>query len=132
MATFKRFEEIIAWQLARELCQAIQEVARTTGLGRDFRLLNQIADSSDSIKNNIAEGHGRGGNAEFIHFLEIAHASCAETQSQLYSLLDRGYVDEQKFRAMYHLAYRTSKAIHKLIAYLQSSPIKGPRYNHRP
>ncbi|RYY63514.1 MAG: four helix bundle protein [Chitinophagaceae bacterium] len=128
MSTFKRFEDIVAWQLARQLCQEIQRIVTTTGLGRDFKLRDQIRDSSDSIKNNIAEGHGRGGNAEFVQFLEVAHASCAETQSQLYSLLDRGYVDQQEFQKLHFLAYRTSKAIYSLIVYLRQSPVRGPRF----
>jgi four helix bundle protein len=131
MATFKNFEDIIAWQLARQLCQQIETVIRETQLGRDFKLRDQISGSSNSIMNNIAEGFGRGGNKEFIQFLEFAHASCAETRSQLYSILDRQYIDQTKFYVLHQLARRTGKAIRSLIDYLLDSPFKGPRFHRK-
>jgi four helix bundle protein len=131
MATFKRFEDIIAWQLARQLCREITRLTRETGLARDFRLRDQICASSNSIMNNIAEGFGRSGNAEFAHFLHIAHASCSETHSQAYTLLDRGYITQDEFYILNRLSERTSKAIYKLIVYLQQDSRRGVRYKPR-
>ncbi|TCZ72803.1 four helix bundle protein [Flaviaesturariibacter aridisoli] len=128
MPTFKRFEEIIAWQLARELCKEIYRISQETGLCRDFKLRDQINASSGSIMDNIAEGHGRGGNKEFIQFLEVAHASGAETQSQLYRLLDKDYIQKDEFDRLYQLAGRAKKAIIELIKYLSGSDLRGPRF----
>lgn len=96
MATFKTFEEIIAWQKARVLCAEINSISTTTALEKDYKLKDQINSSSGSTMDNIAEGFGRGGNAEFIQFLEITHASACECQSQLYRVLDRKYISEEK------------------------------------
>ncbi|GAA4319617.1 four helix bundle protein [Flaviaesturariibacter amylovorans] len=131
MATFKRFEEIIAWQLAHQLCREIGRIARETGLAKDYKLREQVCDSSNSIMNNIAEGFGRTGNREFIGFLHIAHASCSETQSQLYTLHDRKYITPEEFDVLNLLAHRTSKAIYSLIGYLERSEIRGLRYRSR-
>jgi hypothetical protein len=49
MATFKRFKEIVTWQLARQLAQEIERIARETGLAKDLRLRNQICDSSNPV-----------------------------------------------------------------------------------
>jgi hypothetical protein len=49
MATFKRFEEIVAWQLARQLAQEIERIARKMGLAKDLRLRNHICDSSNPV-----------------------------------------------------------------------------------
>jgi four helix bundle protein len=92
MATFKRFEEIVAWQMARQLAQEIERIARETGLAKDLRLRNQICDSSNPVLNNIAEGFGREGKVEFTNFLHIAHASCAVTQSQVQTFLVRQHI----------------------------------------
>ncbi|RYY66924.1 MAG: four helix bundle protein [Chitinophagaceae bacterium] len=131
MPTFKHFEEIIAWQLARELSIEVHRIATETRLARDFKLRDQICDSSESIGSNIAEGFGRSGNAEFVHFLLIARASCTETQSHLYAVLDRQYINQAEFARINHLAERTGKAIFKLIDYLQNSGIKGVRFRKR-
>ena len=128
MSTFKRFEEVIAWQLARELCKEIYRICKQTGLSKDYKLRDQIDASSGSIMDNIAEGHGRGGNKEFIQFLEVAHASGAETQSQLYRLLDREYILQDEFNRLYQLTGRAKKAIIELIKYLSSSDLRGPRF----
>jgi four helix bundle protein len=131
MPTFHRLEEIEAWQLARALCQRIITISKETGLARDFKLRDQIRASSRSIMDNIAEGFGRGGNAEFVQFLEVAHGSAAETQSQLYQLLDCEYINDVVFNELYIHADHTSGKILKLIQYLNSSPIRGPRFNKK-
>ncbi|GAB4093191.1 four helix bundle protein [Flaviaesturariibacter terrae] len=128
MPTFKRFEDIIAWQLARELCKEIRRISLESDLSRDFKLRDQVNASSGSIMDNIAEGHGRGGNKEFIQFLEFAHASGAETQSQLYRILDRDYVTQDEFDRLYRLCGRAKAAILNLINYLKGSNFRGPRF----
>lgn len=88
MATFNKFEDIIAWQKARELCKFIKFYADKDLFARDFKLVSQIRSSSGSAMDNIAEGFERGGNKEFIQFLFIAKGSVGETRSQLYRALD--------------------------------------------
>jgi four helix bundle protein len=39
--------------------------------------------SAVSILSNIAEGYGRKGTGEYIHFLKVAHASSTELETQL-------------------------------------------------
>ena len=73
MASFTKFEEIGAWQKARLLCNSIHQIIVNTDLIKDYKLKDQINGSSGSIMDNIAEGFGRGGNAEFIQFLGISH-----------------------------------------------------------
>lgn len=94
MATINCFEDIKAWQKARILCKEIFELISSTDLSKDYKLKDQINGSSGSAMDNIAEGFGRGGNPEFIQFLEIAHASACECQSQLYRVKDRNYINE--------------------------------------
>lgn len=83
MSTFQRFEEIEAWQKARELTKAIYALSNDSQFARDFGLRDQIRRASVSIMSNIAEGFGRGGNKEFIQFLSTAKGSTSEVQAQL-------------------------------------------------
>lgn len=72
MPTIQRFEGIRAWQKARILNNAIFEIMRDSDLAKDYKLKDQINGSCGSIMDNISEGFGRGGNLEFIQFMEIA------------------------------------------------------------
>jgi len=65
MATIERFDDIKAWQLARELCKQINGYMLYAIFSKDFRLIGQIKGSSGSVMDNIAEGFERGGNKEF-------------------------------------------------------------------
>ena len=83
MATFKNFEEIVAWQKARILTKRVYQVTADGKFSRDFGLSDQIRRASVSIMANIAEGLERRTNKDFANFLVIAHGSAAEVQSHL-------------------------------------------------
>ena len=78
MATFQRFEEIEAWQRARELTKKIYRITREGPFARDFGLRDQIRDASVSMMSNIAEGFERSGTGEFTQFLAIAKGSAGD------------------------------------------------------
>lgn len=86
-----KFEDLIAWQKARELTRKIYQISRTGEFAKDFCLSSQIQSAAVSIMSNIAEGFERGGLGEFHQFLSTAKASCAEFRSQLYVALDVGH-----------------------------------------
>ncbi len=128
MATFNRFEDILAWQKARVLCKLIKGYTMKGLFSSDFKLISQITGSSGSAMDNIAEGFERGGNKEFIQFLYISKGSAGETRSQLYRALDNGYITEEEFQKAYDLAEEISKLIAGLIKHLKDSDIKGDKY----
>lgn len=131
MSTFKSFEDIQVWQKARILCCKINTIIITTELAKDYKLKDQINGSSGSIMDNIAEGFGRGGNLEFVQFLEISHGSACECQSQLYRILDRQYINKETFDQLYLLCSEIRKMIIGLIHYIQKATIKGPKFKNR-
>ncbi|MFA6161394.1 MAG: four helix bundle protein [Patescibacteria group bacterium] len=104
----ERFEDIVAWQLSREL---VGRVYRTMRDCRDYSFRDQLQRAVLSIMNNIAEGFDRGGNKEFIYFLKIAKGSCAEVRSMLYVGLDQRYLNEENFDQMFSLTVRISQII---------------------
>ena len=103
MATFKRFEDIIAWQKGRLVFKLLIINIENTTLKNDFALRNQMERSCGSIMDNIAEGFGRMGNGEFVHFLTISIGSARELQSQLYSCLDKKHFTQLMFEELYNL-----------------------------
>lgn len=120
MATFYRFEDIIAWQKARILCQIIKPLTERESFSRDFKLKDQILSSFGSVMDNIAEGYERQTNKEFIYFLFVSKGSCGEVRSQAYRALDYKYITQQKFEDIYTRALEISKILHGLIERLQN------------
>jgi len=107
----EEFEDLIAWQKARELTRAIYEVTRQGAFAKDYGLSGQIQRAAVSIMSNIAEGFERGNPREFHQFLSVAKASCAEVRSQLYVALDAGYLVDESCQTLMALAKETGKII---------------------
>jgi len=127
MATIRRFEEIDAWKVARELCLKIGTIIDEGSFQKSYRLIAQVESSSGSIMDNIAEGFERGTRAEFIQFLGYSKGSCGEFRSQLHRASDRKYLNQKQFDELYSLAVRISAMLQKLIEYLQKTEVKGVR-----
>ncbi len=127
MATIKRFEDIEAWKLAREMCGKLGALVDEGAFKKSFRLISQVESSSGSVMDNIAEGFERGTKGEFIQFLGYSKGSCGEFRSQLYRALDRKYLTKPQFDELYMMAVRISAMLQKLIEYLQKTDIAGTR-----
>ena len=108
MATFKRFEDIQAWQKARQVTRLIYGVSSEDRFAKDYALRGQIQRASVSIMANIAEGFGRHSDKEFANFLNIAHGSASEVQSHLYIAADLKYIDQATFETLYELITHVS------------------------
>lgn len=70
MSRVKNFEELQAWQKARELAGYIYILSRKEDFYRDWALCNQIRGAAGSVMHNIAEGFEAGYDAEFARFLK--------------------------------------------------------------
>lgn len=117
----ERFEDIRAWQVARELANMVYDVTNEGTFARDFGLRDQIRDAAGSVMHNIAEGFEAGTDAEFARFLVIARRSASEVQSELYLALDRKYLTPEMFQQIYDKATETKKLINAFIGYLRQS-----------
>jgi four helix bundle protein len=116
----ERFEDIGAWQLAREPTRKVYDLTKKAEFARDFGLKGQIQDAAGSSMHNIAEGFDSETNSEFVRFLRYAKRSCTEVQSELYVALDQQYITDAEFQDVYDHAGRTRAAIRDFIKYLVS------------
>jgi four helix bundle protein len=110
--TVQKFEDIKAWQKAREMTLCIYLTFKNN---KDFRFRDQIQSASVSIMNNIAEGFERRSRKDFSHFLYIAKASCAEVKSMLYLSIDLKYVSKEEFDKISSLSIEISKMLSSFI-----------------
>lgn len=108
MSTFESFEEMAAWQEARELTRLVHAVTSRGGFARDSALVDRLRRASVSVMSNIAEGFEPGSRKEFAQFRPAARGSPGEVRAQLCVALDQGYIDEQTFRRLGELTNETS------------------------
>lgn len=131
MAKIEKFEDLEIWNLSREICRDIEILFETTSLGKRFSLKDQMDRSSGSIMDNIAEGFERNGNREFINFLSFSKGSCGELKSQLYRALDKNIITNEEFQATAVKIELVKNKIGAFMKYLNSSEIKGLKFNNK-
>jgi four helix bundle protein len=128
MSKIERFEDIVAWQKARELTKSVYTQTKGNQFAKDFGLKDQIQRASVSIMGNVAEGFDRGGDKEFIQFLSISKGSCGEVKSHLYVALDQQYVTPAQFTNLYNSADEVGRLLSGFMAYLRQSDLKGRKF----
>jgi four helix bundle protein len=121
MGKIERFEDIQAWQKARELNKEINKIIKKPLFSRDFFLRDQIRRASGSIMANIAEGFGRRTRKEMSNFLNMAHGSAAEVHCHLYAALDMEYITQEEFKRLYETVETISRMIQGFMNYLNKS-----------
>jgi len=121
MAKIERFEDIKAWQEARNLVKEVYRVCSVKEFKNDYSLVDQIRRAAISIMANIAEGFSRQTNKEFIQFLFIAKSSATEAQSHLYVALDQGYLNQKEFNDLYKSLDKIQRQLSNLIKYLKTT-----------
>ena len=131
MATIQRFEDIEAWQKARELAKEIYVFTSRAPFNKDYKHKDQINSAAGSAMDNIAEGFGRGSRNEFVNFLSIANGSITEVKSQLYRALDKNYITQEEFDKLYLIADNANGKTSSLINYLNTSIISGSKFKDR-
>ena len=77
------YQELQTWQQGMSLAEACYVLTRGFPKEELFGLIAQIRRASASISANIAEGWGRGGTREYVHFLRIAQGSLKELETHL-------------------------------------------------
>ncbi|MEQ8674826.1 MAG: four helix bundle protein [Aggregatilineales bacterium] len=91
------FKTLVVWQKAHQLVLDVYRASRQFPADELYGLTSQIRRSSSSIPTNIAEGCGRGSNADLRRFLQIAMGSAFELEYQILLAYDLEYLDKMLF-----------------------------------
>ncbi len=91
----KQFENLKAWQKAKDLTVKIYKSVESYPKHETFALSNQTTRASVSIAANIAEGSSRKSLKDFGRFLEIALGSAYELETLLIIAFELRYFDDK-------------------------------------
>ncbi len=117
----RRFRDVIAWQLARELRRELRTIWQLPSVASDFKLTNQLRDAARSVTANIAEGF-RCSHAEFARYLQISYRSLEEIEDRLIEVVDDKLVSSDETEKAFNLKKRTSIGVSRLRSYLLATP----------
>jgi len=115
------FRKLRVWQDAVELVIEIYRITRQFPADEKFNLISQLNRAAVSVPSNISEGAGRGGNGEFVQFLNYASGSCSEVFTQLLIANRLGYLSNELFETTDMRLNSIHRMIHKLIGNLKST-----------
>ena len=117
----KDFRTLEVWKKSHELSLAIYR--ETRGFPREelFGLTSQIRRASTSISANIAEGCGRGSDADFARFLQIAFGSASELDSHLLLSRELEFLNEKEYQQIYERILEIRRMLSSLIRRVNST-----------
>ena len=103
-----------------DLVELCYQVASTFPRDEVYGLTSQLRRAAVSIPANIAEGHGREGLGEYIHFLGIAQGSLRETETHLLIAARLVLVDKQKIDEVLKLSDEVGRMLGGLMRSLKT------------
>ena len=133
MQPAQNLDELVVWQLASELSDLCDALARAPRAAANGNFSEQLRASSDSVPANVAEGFGRYQPKENAQFVRVAKGSLLEARSWLLQGKRRSYWPEADYDRAWRLSCRTLKALLRYLQYLDSchgqlpESIAGPR-----
>ena len=115
------FENLEVWRKAIEFADFIYDATRRFPDDERYGLRSQMRRSAVSVSSNLAEGSGRGSNAEFSRFVGIGYGSLMECISQSHVARRQRFLTEEAFKGSYDRAERLARMLSGLRSSLQRS-----------
>jgi four helix bundle protein len=116
MQDFRRLE---VWQCAHELTLGVYRSTKLFPADERFGLTSQMRRACSSIEANLAEGCGRGTDADFSRFVQIAMGSASEVECHLLLARDLGYLDETVHQSLEQQIQRVKRMLTALLKSLR-------------
>jgi four helix bundle protein len=112
---------------ADELVLRVYAITATFPPDERFGLCAQIRRAAVSVATNIVEGCARRTTRDYLHFVNIATGSAAETAYLLDLSARLGFLGAEVYREIEPKYSRLISGLKKLIASLEARPSTGPK-----
>jgi four helix bundle protein len=112
------FEKLEVWHKAIAFADLVYDSTGGFPTDERFGLTNQMRRAAVSVSSNVAEGAARSSSNEYARFVELAAGSLFEVVSQGMIARRRGFLSEEKYRAIYDAAEEQSRMLSGLRASL--------------
>ncbi|MGB2984644.1 MAG: four helix bundle protein [Phycisphaerae bacterium] len=120
-SAIKSFRDLIAWQKAIEFCKQVYAVSTAFPDSERFGLTSQIRRAVVSIPSNIAEGYGRRRTKDYLRFLDVAHGSLCEVETQLVLSSELGFTNPSSVGTCMELVHEVDRILNALVQAVRQS-----------
>ncbi len=111
------FRELKVWERSHRLTLTVYGATATFPREELYGLTSQIRRSCAAVPTNIAEGCGRGSNADLARFLQIALGSASELEYHLLLARDLSFLEEPEHE---RLTRETTEIKRMLTSFIKS------------
>jgi len=111
------FKQLKVWQRAMDLTEEIYRLVKFLPREETYALSDQLRRAAVSVPSNIAEGHGRNSDKEFVKFLSIARGSLLEVETQLLICNRLALIPETQTGKAQSFITEIGKMLNALISY---------------
>ncbi|MEM6330828.1 MAG: four helix bundle protein [Planctomycetota bacterium] len=91
------FRNLEVWRLAHALTLEIYGATKPFPADERYGLTSQLRRAAASVEANLAEGCGRGSDADFARFTQVAMGSASEVECHLLIARDLGLLDNNLY-----------------------------------
>jgi four helix bundle protein len=112
------YRDLEAWRVSRALANATYRLTEAFPATERYGLAAQMRRAGVSIMSNIAEGAGRGSDAQFVQLVRIARGSLRELESQRLLAEDLGLVGQPALKEIDDLLLQQGRLLHALLRWL--------------
>ncbi|CAN5364472.1 four helix bundle protein [soil metagenome] len=116
MADYRKLD---VWKMARSIVVDVYRYTEQFPQTEKFNLTSQLQRASVSIAVNIAEGAGRGYDADFLKFIRISIGSLNEVETLMLLSIDLGFATEQSHFELQEKMTQLAVKLHNFEARLQ-------------
>ena len=111
----KDFRTLTVWQKSHELALSIYKETKGFPKEEVFGLTSQMRRAASSVSANIAEGCGRGSDADLSRFLQIAFGSISELDCHLILARDLTLLNVERYDKIYSQVIEVRRMLASLI-----------------
>ena len=109
------FRKIKAWQLADDFTVRVYAATKSFPRGEVYGISAQLRRAASSVPANIVEGANRATKKDYLHFLNIAWGSLAETEYYLHLSKRLGYLSATEYDKLEQARKETAATLHGLM-----------------
>jgi four helix bundle protein len=112
----KDFRDLKVWEKSHQLTLSLYRATRQYPKDEIYGLTSQTRRAAASVPANIAEGCGRGTDADFARFLQMAMGSACELDYHLLLAHDLMILDDANHAALVRMVVEVKRMLVALIA----------------